>query len=78
MCGLGLHQKEKIKIAEAFDAARVTRLGDFPSIGSSFTLGSFFENVIRSRHFFGLLFSTYKGLCINFGKNGLGYILGDF
>jgi hypothetical protein len=38
-------------------------------------LGSFFCNYERSPNL-GLLFSTWSNLCINFGKNVLGYSMG--
>jgi hypothetical protein len=48
---------------------RVTRLGEFSPIGRLFTLSSFlfYKNI-----------AICMNVCINFDKNGLGYILVDF
>jgi hypothetical protein len=54
----------------------VTRLGEFSPNARLFALGIFWK-MTEIAHNFGILFPNFR-LCINFDKNGLGYILGDF
>jgi hypothetical protein len=57
---------------------RVTRLGDVSHTWRVFTLGSFLKIIYLSSTNLWVTFFHGKKLCINFDKNGLGYILGDF
>jgi hypothetical protein len=54
--------------------ARVTRLGEFSTIGRLFIFGQFFENYPK----FGSTIFLLQKSCIYFVKSGLGYSLRDF
>jgi hypothetical protein len=55
----------------------VTRLGEFLLFGRLFSLGAGFFEITKVTRFVGYFFTRAK-LCINFDKNELGYIFGDF
>jgi hypothetical protein len=52
----------------------VTRLDEFSIIEWLFTLSSFLEITLVSHIFWATLFPYTQRLCINFVKNGMGYI----
>jgi hypothetical protein len=61
---------------QIWNVVRVTRLGEFPSIGRLFTFGSFLKNT-ESALIFGPLFTTIKVLRY-FGQKLVGQRLGYF
>jgi hypothetical protein len=58
-------------------ARSVTRLGEFSPNGRLLYFGHYLRNKKRGPKVLGFFIPMYR-LCINFGKNGLGNILGDF
>jgi hypothetical protein len=54
----------------------VTRFGGFSHIGRLFSYGGFLK-ITEVAHIFGYFIQRLI-LCINYDKNGTGYVLGDF